>query len=77
MGAHPMERPSIKRRRRPGEAIFFSLGLGQTNPPMVSASSRYPSQIAGYSSFSVLMNGTPLDPSQVSTWATSGNAGST
>ena len=51
----------------PGEAIFlFASGLGQTNPPMVEAQvPAYPSQIAGYSSFSVLMNGTPLDPSQV------------
>ena len=51
----------------PWEAIFlFATGLGQTNPPMVEGQlPSYPSQIASYSSFSVLVNGTPLDPSQV------------
>ena len=51
----------------PGEAIFlFATGLGQTNPPMVEGQvPLYPSQIAAKSFFSVLVNGTPLDPSQV------------
>jgi uncharacterized protein (TIGR03437 family) len=51
----------------PGEAIFlFATGLGQTNPPMVEAQvPTFPSQIAGLSSFSVLVNGTPLPANQV------------
>ncbi len=51
----------------PGEAIFlFATGLGQTNPPMVEGQvPLYPSQIAAKSSFSVLVNGTPLDTTQV------------
>ncbi|MGD1073789.1 MAG: hypothetical protein ABSB15_27065 [Bryobacteraceae bacterium] len=52
----------------PGETIYiFATGLGQTNPPQIEAQNPlYPAQIANLSGFSVLMNGTPLDPRLVS-----------
>jgi uncharacterized protein (TIGR03437 family) len=51
----------------PGEAIFlFATGLGQTSPPLVEGQAPlYPGQIVALPSFSVLVNGTPLDASQV------------
>lgn len=51
-----------------GETIFlFATGLGQTNPLQVEGQvPLYPAQLANLSGFSVLMNGTPLDPASVS-----------